>query len=159
MAKTKREAKPKAEATSSSKERRIIQPKALVALDPSQPSLAMLGNDVIIMILQVLQALHPKSMANVRLVSSDLNHLAEYVSYSVLKLNLAEENAGKIEKHLDHVEKRGLCPAVRSIEVTAIDDICDCSSCATSSDPKLPTESVLHFRRLLGLMTGLRDIQ
>ena len=146
------------------KPRIAIQQKHIRAYDTSRPSIEKLGDDVLTIIFEELQRSHPKSMPNVRLTCSVFNPLAEYLSYSVLKLDLSRNGAAKTKRYLNYIERHGLLPAIRVIRVSAADDECNCSNCAAPGDqePKKnavgPAQSVERLRQLLSLMTGLRDI-
>lgn len=133
--------------------------------DPQKPSIAKLGNDILVSIFEILQDTHARSLRTLRLVNSNYNFLAEYISYHTLELNLSIDGAPKSKARLEYLKRYQLLAAVRRLKVIDAVDECDCDAC-----PELPLRSslsdrqpafiaLLFLQELLPSMTGLRDIE
>lgn len=138
------------EDSSESKVPMIIDRKPLKRRDCHSPSIAILGDDILLAVLQTLQDSHAASLPNVRLVSSTLNHLAKYVSHSDVSLTFSNDENPLVKQRLDYIEEQGLLPAIRVLKVVG-------SFHTTTNLPPPPSEAFHRLHELLPAMKGLRD--
>jgi len=94
-----------------------IQFSPSLAEDDRQPSLVMLGRDILIIIFDFIQETSPRSLQAIALVSSEFYHLAEHSRYRHLKLNLDPSTIEVCRGRLQHIEKQKLLSVIRFLEV------------------------------------------
>ncbi|KAI1086188.1 hypothetical protein F5B19DRAFT_487680 [Rostrohypoxylon terebratum] len=93
----------------------LVKPKRPQAADPRVPSLACLGDEIIMIIAGLLQDTSPKTISSLALVCSAYHRIARYVQHQELVL----ENS--IRK-LDYVRKSGIPQAIRKLEIRGNQD-------------------------------------
>ncbi|KAK7215097.1 hypothetical protein V2G26_003100 [Clonostachys chloroleuca] len=122
---------------------RLIKYRAPQKRDDSQPSLNSLGNELIIIIFDMVCTESPKSMNNLALVSSHYYHAARYHQHREICLVISESNKERLRKRLAYIVKGGLSSAIRRINVRGDEYV----------------ENVDAVVQLLQRTTGLRDLE
>ncbi|CAH0020296.1 unnamed protein product [Clonostachys rhizophaga] len=122
---------------------RLIKYRAPQKRDDSQPSLNSLGNELIVIIFDMVCTESPKSMKNLALVSSHYYHAARYYQHREICLDISESNKERLQQRLASIVKGGLSPAIRRINVRG-DEY---------------GENVDAVVQLLQKTTGLRDLE
>ncbi|KAJ9656668.1 hypothetical protein H2198_004787 [Neophaeococcomyces mojaviensis] len=100
------------------KQSKEIQFKPSVAQNAEQPSLAILGCDILIMIFYLIQDSSPKSLKALALVSSEFYHLAERSRYRHLALSLDSDKIDASEQCLYRLKKQNVLSAIRSLDIS-----------------------------------------
>ncbi|CAH0002849.1 unnamed protein product [Clonostachys byssicola] len=96
---------------------RLIEYRAPQKRDDSQPSLNSLGNELIVIIFDIISTESPKSMKNLALVSSHYYHVARYCQHREICLDISKKNKERLQERLAYIVKSGLSSAVRRINV------------------------------------------
>lgn len=122
---------------------RLIKYRAPQKRDDSQSSLNILGNELLIIIFDMVCTESPKSMKNLTLVSSHYYHAARYYQHREICLDISETNKARLQQRLASIVKGGLSPAIRCIKVRG-DEY---------------GENVDAVVQLLQKTTGLRDLE
>ncbi|KAK4541981.1 hypothetical protein LTR36_007181 [Oleoguttula mirabilis] len=129
------------------KEYLLIHPRAPQAQDSGRPSIIALGTDILTVIVDCTYDIHPESVLSIALVTSYFHNLARYSQHRTV--TFAVPNQGKppqaIHNRLEYLEKQGLLPAVRELEV--------------DKPANLSDDVLARLCTLMPHMTGLRDIK
>ncbi len=132
-----------------------IKPRNIRPENPTQPSLASLNFEILVLVVHHLHSLDPQSINSLALVCSDLYCKARYVQHSQTCIDISKPNAAD---RLQRIVRTNHLPAIRSLYVTGgpverWDD--------TQSNPprrKLELETWARLADTVPLMAGLRHL-
>lgn len=108
--------------------------------DPNKPSLLTLGNDIVVLMTDILEEESPGSLRSLGLVSSYYYNIAGHSRHR--NVTVGQSNQKDEAMRLEHLERCGILPAIRHLTV--------------ASQVYLPT--INRVSNLAPRMTGLRDV-
>ncbi|RYP14725.1 hypothetical protein DL765_006195 [Monosporascus sp. GIB2] len=124
--------------------------------DPIRPSLTSLGHGVIVMIIDHIRVTSPCTSSSIALINSYYNQLARYSQNKQLAIDLGKDSDSKIRRRLEYIERNGLLPAIRHVEVSYTWTNEESQTRAGGREPRA-TDLLPKLYELIPDMTGLVD--
>ncbi|KAB5560301.1 hypothetical protein GE09DRAFT_86810 [Coniochaeta sp. 2T2.1] len=113
--------------------------------DPNRRSLTDLSDEILLLIIDHLQDVSPKSVINLAMVSSRFHGKARYVQHRDESIDV--QKAANEIRYLEYMASTGLLPAVRTVRFKNL----------WRHEPSM-SQDLASLCRLLDQMTGLRDV-
>ncbi|KAB5562771.1 hypothetical protein GE09DRAFT_759274 [Coniochaeta sp. 2T2.1] len=123
----------------------VIPQRKAERQDSNRRSLTDLSDEILLLIIDHLQDVSPKSVINLAMVSSRFYGKARYVQHRDESIDV--QKAANEIRYLEYLESAGLLPAIRTVRFKNL----------WRHEPSM-SEDLASLSQLLDQMTGLRDV-